>query len=126
MPKHSRQSVLLWSTLAGYWVALFIATHWPAEFVRLPASLSDKVPHFVAYALLGILAAAAWQGSSRRFGWRRCLIVWVVLALYGFVDEWTQIPLGRQASVADWLFDVAGAGVGLFVFVAINRYLRER
>jgi VanZ family protein len=126
MPKHNRQTVWLWSTLVGYWLALFIATHLPADFVQLPESISDKVPHFVAYALLAILATAAWQWNRCQFGWRRCLIMWLVLASYGVVDEWTQIPLGRQASVADWLFDVAGSGVGLAMFVGIRRHFRGR
>jgi VanZ family protein len=103
---------------------LFIATHLPSDFVRLPESVSDKVPHFVAYAVLAILAAAAWQANNCRCSWRRWFVVWLLLALYGVVDEWTQIPLGRHASVADWLFDVAGAGVGLAFFVGVSRCWR--
>jgi hypothetical protein len=67
--------------LAGYWLALFIATHLP----RIPASLelpgSDKWHHFAAYAGLSFLLAA-WRTLGRHLTWKAALGVIGLVALY--------------------------------------------
>jgi len=41
-------------------------------------------------------------------------------AVYGVLDEVTQIPVGRSCDLYDWFADVIGIAVGILAF----RYLR--
>jgi VanZ family protein len=90
----------------------------------VPGDYWDKVVHFSAFAVLAALFATAWQlASGGRLTFRHLRAAWVLLIIYGALDEWTQTPFGRDASVFDWLADAAGAAVGLVVFVWIrNRH----
>jgi VanZ family protein len=50
---------------------------------------------------------------------------WIVIAIYGGLEEITQPIVGRVASVIDWLADVAGAAIGLLVFVIIRQFFQR-
>jgi VanZ family protein len=106
-------SIGIWVVLASYWAALFVATHVPMEMVLLPGGVPDLIPHFITYALLAFLLAAALQVTARRVNGRQFFAAWVLLVVYGAIDETTQPLVGRQASLWDWLADAAGAAVGL-------------
>ncbi len=71
----------------------------------------DKVGHLVLYGILGAtLARPRWlQGVP--FG---ALVL--IGALYGASDEWHQsfVP-GRQVSALDWIADLFGVAVGLWL-----------
>ena len=119
--------VNIWAyLLVVYWVLLLVATHIPRVApppgVQLPR---DDVLHFAAYFVLALLALSAW---SRRkvLGPGDLAIVAVVLIGYGAFDEWSQTPVGRDASVSDWLADAAGVLVGVLVFGACTALLRRR
>jgi len=102
---------------ALYWAVLFTMTHLPPKHLpHVPAS--DKVEHFTAYMVLCLLVGATlWQVVPHRRGLIPVMI-FVVAALYGAFDEFTQIPVGRDAEFGDWAADVSGAAVaGLVVFV---------
>jgi VanZ family protein len=102
--------------LACYWAVLFIATHVPREMVRLPRGVSDLVPHFIAYAVLAVLFAAALHVTVRQVrSWQFCA-AWMLLVASAAIDEASQPLVGRHASVWDWLADAAGAAVGIAVF----------
>jgi hypothetical protein len=104
----------LTAVLVGYWLALFAATHLP-----IPASMgppgSDKWHHFAAYAGLSILLAAR-LACNRSFTWKLASAMLGVVALFGAIDELSQIPAGRDAEIGDLLADVFGAVIGLFAF----------
>lgn len=79
---------------------------------------TDKLMHFLSYALLG--AAVAWAADTRS---ARRMLLWVGAAtMLGAVDEWHQqfIP-GRRTDVRDWLADTAGAVTGFFLVTALAR-----
>jgi VanZ family protein len=117
----------LWqSTLAVYWLALFVATHLPASSPLLPRNVSDKLLHGAAYAVLAVLFAGAWQSAAGRLTLAHLRWVWIVLVLYGGIDELLQIPVRRKASVGDWIADALGAAAGLALFAWINKRRRER
>ena len=85
--------------------ALFVG----AQTVGDTALLSplDKVVHFVYFATMAVLMALA---LGRRWLW----VVLLVVPAVGAVDEWHQLTIiGRDASVWDWLADVAGVSVGV-------------
>ncbi len=112
--------------LIAYWLAMFVATHVP----RVPRELSlmpggDKSQHLIAYAGLAFLIGSR-QSFGDSLGRKRALFVFGIVALYGVIDELTQIPVGRTADVYDWLADVTGAVVGLGLLAALRAALSRR
>lgn len=120
-PPATDRSVLWRALLAGYWISLLVATHLPKRVAGLPTNQADKLVHFVAYAVLAWLLAMAWQASVGRLNARHLKFVWLVVVLYGAVDEMTQPLVGRTASLADWLADAAGAALALIIFQLARR-----
>jgi len=119
-----------WSALLGaYWLALFVATHWPkVPSIDIPGK--DRTLHAVAYAILTVLFLKWLQNRLNRWGRLRSTIMGVVLlAAYGAIDELLQVPVGRTADVLDWLADVGGilAAVALLhAGSAIVAFVRRR
>jgi VanZ family protein len=102
--------------LIGYWLALFVATHLPRNAPRLPGNPPDKLLHFAAYAGLGALVATVLHLAIGRLTLRHLGMAWLAIAAYGALDEWTQVSVGRDASIGDWLADVIGAAIGVGLF----------
>ena len=102
--------------LAVYWLAMFIGTHWPTtpQFIH---GNSDKIWHFFAYAGLGAMCSAAWALSRptilARLALRHCLLIVLVVAVYGALDEITQPLVGRSCELLDWSADSLGACAGV-------------
>jgi VanZ family protein len=110
--------------LAVYWLAIFIATHLPK--VGLPNITNiDKVLHFGVFSILAFLMAWAIPTQMRRPRWN-VLVAAVVCVSYAAIDEFSQIPVGRQADVMDWLADVAGVTFGLTVYLISRTLLWRR
>jgi len=81
----------------------------------------DKVLHFVAYALLGILFLRAFKTSRIKNNVNLMLILSVLLSfLYGISDEIHQyfVPY-RSAELMDVLADMLGAIIGVYIYQAI-------
>jgi VanZ family protein len=126
-PLHLVRSPRWWQfVLAGYWLTLFTATHIPLSVPQLPSDPPDKLFHVVAYAGLAVLLATVWQLAMGRLTLPQLCGAWVALLLYGAVDEFTQIPLGRTASGWDWLADAIGAAIGFALFFTWNQVRRVR
>ena len=111
--------------LAIYWLALFVATHLPKTQTLGTANQLDKLVHAAAFAGLALLLATTWQLSAGRLIGHHLRAAWIVLVCYAALDEWTQTFAGRDASLADWLADAAGAALGLALFAWLNRRGRE-
>lgn len=111
---------LLTATWLTYTVVLVWTTHAPSvPQPRIPIGSipPDKVLHFAAYAVLGmltVLAAQAW----RRIGPRTLLVVFAALALFALADEGTQPAFGRVTEFQDWIADVAGVAAALAAWLA--------
>lgn len=75
---------------------------------ELPGGPGDKIQHMIAFATLGMLAAAGWRTRS-------ALALFLPLAAFGAAIEVIQaIPsLHRDADWADWFADMAAAIAGL-------------
>ena len=105
------------------WAAVLFAV---SSRSTLPGDLGggiDKLAHFGAYAVLGVLLARAAVGS-------RWSIAWPVLIglAYAASDEIHQyfVP-GRSADAGDWLADGLGVGAGcLLVYRVLSGRLRQR
>lgn len=109
----------------GYFVALFAGTHVPRVPTGLTPGLSDKHLHFLAYGGLAFLLAARLSCNCP-MTWRHNVILWLVIAGYGAIDEVLQIPVGRDAEFADWLMDIAGSATGLLACAIIVRAIERR
>lgn len=113
--------------LVCYWAALVFGTHWPRASEVLRIGASDKALHFCAYFGLTLLVGLNWALRGR-FGWRQRGLALALIAVFAALDEWTQTPFGRDASVYDWLADCLGAAVGMAVCVgllAAGRHLQD-
>lgn len=110
---------------AGYVLVLLFATHYPRpEELLGPKPPSDKTLHFLAYATLGILAAATLAAAGR-WAWRGVASLAVGLAIFAGLDELTQPAFGRSAELLDWGYDLIGLAVGIGL-VALARGRRSR
>jgi hypothetical protein len=113
------------AALVGYWLALAASTHWPASNRLLGLGPYDKPIHLAAYLILAVLLCAN-AALRRPLAWRHYVTIWAMLAAYGALDEITQIPVGRIASVGDWIADMVGALLGVGLFAAAAAWLRSR
>jgi VanZ family protein len=102
--------------LAGYWLAMFVATHVPRQFSALPREGTDKLVHIAAFAVLAWLLATAWEQSVGRLRGAHLVAIGCLLTVYAAFDEATQPLVGRTASFGDWLADGIGVVVGLIAF----------
>ncbi len=126
-----RADSALWRWAAAGWAAIiFISGVLPtAGTVKAVSAGHDTVTttvgHFVAYALLGFLLGIALGGW--RVDLRRLALGLALAAVLGGAIEVVQGPLSyRDAQLADFLVDVAGAAAGLAVFSAAVWATRSR
>jgi VanZ family protein len=103
---------------------LWIFPNLSEEQVAAVHFFTRKVGHFSEYAVLGILAARAFAGSSNAFireHWFQVALLLIVC--YALLDEFHQsfVP-SRTASIFDSTIDVAGGLAALLVF----RHCRRR
>ncbi|MBI3837602.1 MAG: VanZ family protein [Planctomycetia bacterium] len=110
--------------LAGYSLALVVGTHIPNPPEVIMSGPSDKSLHLAAYAGLAFLVSLNWF-LRQALGWRQRIAILGLLAVFGAVDEITQIPVGRECDVFDWTADVAGALVGSALFLGAAAVFRR-
>ena len=104
--------------LALFCGAIFWQSAYPSLISEPLFPCDDKVMHLGAYTLMAVLAAR-WIRQEKQ-GLRLSMIrilAFVFTALYGMSDEIHQafVP-ARSASVMDWLADVAGALLGIWIY----------
>ena len=104
-----------WLAVALYCMAIFIQSESPAT-PDLPAwPGTDKVLHFAAYALLGVLFFRAYQTTALNRNPARLAAASILsTALYGLSDEIHQsfVPW-RNADSLDLAADILGAVMGV-------------
>ncbi len=124
----ARSTVVTLSKLALglFWLAMFIGTHIPPTTDLIPIENHDKLAHFGAYLLLTIGMATAWQLATGNLTARHLLFAWLAILAYGAFDEITQMPVGRDCSIWDWLADATGAAVGILAFIVLRRLIAPR
>lgn len=105
--------------LLAYVALLFTAPHWPGEWSGAEYGLQfnhlDKLVHLSAFGLLGWLLAWAWPLEPVGRSWRRLAGLWLLIAIYAAVDELLQPYVGRRCDPLDWVADVVGAAIGLWL-----------
>lgn len=106
---------------AAIWAAvLFFVSSQPSLDVDLSGGL-DKVAHFFAYLVMGILLAVG-HGAPLR-------VVRLILygSFYGFLDEFHQsfVP-NRMSDIRDLVADVAGVTVGVLLVLGVYALMNSR
>ncbi|RME49825.1 MAG: VanZ family protein [Deltaproteobacteria bacterium] len=107
-------SLLRWIPALSWCAVIFWASGRSDPGIVPPIPFADKVLHFGAYALLGLLFAFAQAGS-----WPRIATPWIAIlltALYGVGDEFHQafVP-GRDFDPFDMLADALGGSAGAWL-----------
>ena len=81
--------------------------------LRFPGG--DKVLHFLEFGLFYLLS---WKAFRRR----RFIAAFLLTAFYAGSDEFHQIFVAtREASILDWLADIAGAGCAATGIIIVLR-----
>jgi VanZ family protein len=84
----------------------------------------DKVLHFIAFGLLGLLTAHGLKHAGNRFLQKNYL--WsslLICIIFGATDEIHQLYIpGRYASIYDWIADI----LGILLFVSIYRLWQRK
>lgn len=109
-----------WVAVLAYMGVIFYLSHQPQIPIPQRFLHQDKVLHFLAYFVLGALAAhAIYPGSVKKRFWWALLIA----SAYGISDEFHQsfVP-GRDVDFFDWLADTIGAWFGAFSYLRAVRF----
>jgi len=111
--------------LGLYWLLLFVGTHTSSpRLYLLNISASDKVLHFTAYLVLGLLFWLACYGRLRPSLRQKSFYCSVItMGLYAAVDELTQLLVKRNCEFTDWLSDMCGILTALLLLYLLRRWL---
>jgi VanZ family protein len=117
---------IFWFGTIAYWIALFVLTHLPPQqAVHIPGTFTDKQVHAVAYLLLSLALGVTLTVSLPGRRWIPMFVVAAAMA-YGAIDERTQLFVGRDCELNDWLADVTGACIAAVLLVVIRFFLKPR
>ena len=111
----------------GYWVLMFMGTHWP-EINRYKPETGWPIPCFseaVHLSLYAIWGGLWWWILSRRPGGASTGVLWSVVVggfFYACFDEATQLIVGRSGKPYDVAVDLVGVTLGVWVLEGIRRY----
>ena len=118
----SKKFIYYWLPVVLYCLLIFIQSSCPSpESIPVLPHL-DKLLHFIAYAILGILFFRAFR--TQRFKENINMVIMLSIlssSLYGMSDEVHQyfVPY-RDADIMDFFADVAGSICGVYGFKFIK------
>jgi VanZ family protein len=118
MQTHLKLFALYWLPLILYCLLIYIQSDHPSPEQIPSFPFVDKVLHFVAYGIMGILFYRAYQTLRIKNNIQMLMLLSVVSAsLYGISDEIHQsfVPF-REAEVADVIADMLGAASGVLLY----------
>ena len=118
MPLKLKRFVFYWLPLILYCLFIYIQSANPSPEQIPSFPFVDKVLHFVAYGIMGILFYRAYQTLRIKNNIQMLMLLSVVSAsLYGISDEIHQsfVPF-REAEIADVIADMLGAASGVLLY----------
>ncbi|WP_411725258.1 VanZ family protein [Methyloglobulus sp.] len=100
--------------------------YWLSDQPSLPLPMlfeyQDKLHHFTAYFLMGILASRNFRHFVEP-PFNLAVVSIVFCSLYAISDEWHQsFVVGREADALDWVADTVGAIVAMFLLTRYYPY----
>ena len=119
--------IFYWLPLILYCLIIYIQSANPSPDQIPSIPFVDKVFHFAAYGIMGILFYRAYQTLRIKDNLQMLMLFSVVSAsLYGISDEIHQsfVPF-REAAVGDVIADIIGAFSGVYLYRAfvVSRHL---
>ena len=106
-----------------YALLVLAASLYPEAPRWAAAAGSDRLAHFAAYVLLGVLLAVG-LGAPARIGWRRCLVALLLGACYGAALEVAQRFTGRAPELGDAVANLLGVAAGAGSATLVSRVRR--
>lgn len=113
----SHKKYLIHLPLILYWLILFSLTSLPSSNA-ITTGVSDKIEHFGAYGLLGVLIYLNlfFQNSIELLKKFPAIFTIIFTSLYGLLDELHQLLVpGRSCEFLDWFADFSGALIGVII-----------
>ena len=110
--------IYYWLPVILYCIAIYIQSDFPSSEHIPTFEFSDKVLHFLAYAVMGVLFYRAYQTLRFKENLRLLILLSIVSAsLYGISDEIHQyfVPY-RDASIFDVIANCLGAICGVYLY----------
>ena len=95
-----------------------VLTHSPLPPEAVPRSGVDKIYHFFGYLILAFLFQAFLEGKKKSAR-ERFHLGFVILIVYGFLDEVTQPFFSRAFDLLDLSADGLGIILGSLLFLKI-------
>jgi VanZ family protein len=102
---------------------IFIQSRYPSPELIPQRPLIDKLLHFLAYAVMGILFFRAYRTLRIKNNYNLLLLISMLSAiLYGVSDELHQqfVPW-RQADLMDAFADALGSVFGVFLYATLDK-----
>ena len=118
MPTQTKNFIFYWLPLILYCLLIYIQSDYPSPEELPSFKFMDKMLHFVAYGVMGILFYRAYQ-TLRIKNQRKMLIFFSIVSasVYGISDEIHQyfVP-DRHADLLDVIADILGALCGVYLY----------
>ena len=128
MSTRLKHFLFYWLPVIVYCLAIYIQSDLPS-IEHIPTfEFSDKVLHFCAYAVLGLLFYRAYQTLRIKSDPRMLILISIASAsLYGISDEIHQyfVPF-RDASIWDAVANTLGAICGVYLYHKWADYRGQR
>ena len=118
MHTRTKNFIFYWLPLIAYCLLIYIQSAHPSPEELPSFKLMDKILHFVAYGVMGILFYRAYQTLRIRNQLQLLVFLSIVSAsLYGVSDEIHQyfVP-DRHAAFSDVIADILGAVCGVYLY----------
>ena len=113
-----KKFVYYWLPVIIYCLLIFIQSSYPSPESIPALPYLDKILHFVAYAILGVLFFRAYRTQRSKENINMVIVLSILSSsLYGLSDEVHQyfVPY-RDAEIMDFFADVAGSICGVYIF----------
>ena len=120
--------IYYWLPVILYCIAIYIQSDFPSSEHIPTFEFSDKVLHFLAYAVMGVLFYRAYQTLRFKENLRLLILLSIVSAsLYGISDEIHQyfVPY-RDASIFDVIANILGAICGVYLYNLLVSYRGQK
>ena len=119
MREKNKTRLFYWIPVMGYCLLIFVQSSYPSAPRPEDLPHTDKLLHFLAYAILGVLFFRAFGNTLQGKADSRLLMILSIIgaSLYGISDEIHQhyVP-SRHADMADILADTIGGIYGVFFY----------
>jgi VanZ family protein len=95
-----------------------LQSHITADNMGSSLGSSDKFTHFLVFGLLTwLITRAVFKGENTFLQQNYFWIVLIILGMFAVVDEMHQyFTPGRDSEILDWLADMSGAVIFLFIY----------